>query len=159
VGQRLLSFLRKAGTVILAVSIVVWALATLPYGEIDTSILAMVGRGLAPVGAIMGLDWRMMVALLTSFIAKENAVATLGVLYGTGAEGLTAVLSRQVGLASGLAFMVVTMLFIPCVATLAAMRQETGSWKWPLVGMAVQTALSIGFGALAYQLVRLLGGS
>jgi ferrous iron transport protein B len=158
VGQRLLSFLRKAGTVILAVSIVVWMLATLPYGQIDTSILATVGRGLAPVGALMGLDWRMMVALLTSFIAKENAVATLGVLYGTGEKGLAAVLAGQVSLASGLAFMVVTMLFIPCIATLAAMRQETGSWKWPLLGMTMQMALSFGFGALAYHLVRLLAG-
>jgi ferrous iron transport protein B len=158
VGQRLLSFLRKAGTVILAVSVVVWALATLPYGEIDTSILAVVGRGLAPVGAFIGLDWRMMVALLTGFIAKENAVATLGVLYGTGEQGLATVLASQVSMASGLAFMVVTMLFIPCVATLAAMRQETRSWKWPLLGMAIQTVLSFGVGALAYQLVRLLGG-
>lgn len=158
VGQRLLSFLRKAGTVILAVSIVVWALATLPHGQVETSILAAVGRGLAPVGALMGLDWRMMVALLTSFVAKENAVATLGVLYGTGEEGLAAVLSGQVGLASGLAFMVVTMLFIPCVATLSAMRQEAGSWKWPLVGVAVQLALSLGMGMLAYQLARLVVG-
>jgi len=159
VGQRLLSFLRKAGTVILAVSVVVWALSTLPHGQVETSILAAVGRGLAPVGALLGFDWRMMVALLTSFIAKENAVATLGVLYGTGAEGLAAVLTGQVTLASGLAFMVVTMLFVPCVATLAAMRQETGSWKWPLLGVAMQLLLSFGIGALAYQLVRLLTGT
>ncbi len=159
VGQRLLSFLRKAGTVILVVSIAVWGLATLPRGRVDTSILAAIGRGLAPVGSLMGLDWRMMVALLTSFIAKENAVATLGVLYGTGEEGLAAVLSGQVSLASGLAFMVVTILFIPCVATLAAMRQETGSWKWPLLGVAVQLVLSFGMGALAYQLARLLVGA
>jgi len=159
VGQRLLSFLRKAGTVILVVSVVVWALATLPYGEIDTSILAGVGRVLAPVGTLLGLDWRMMVAMLASFIAKENAVATLGVLYGTSEQGLATVLAGQVSQASGLAFMVVTMLFIPCVATLAAMRQETRSWKWPLLGVAIQMVLSLGFGAVAYHLVRLLGGS
>jgi ferrous iron transport protein B len=157
VGQRLLSFLRKAGTVILVISIVVWALATLPYGQIETSILAAVGRGLAPLGSLIGLDWRMMVALLASFIAKENAVATLGVLYGAGADGLSAVLSSQISLASGLAFMVVTMLFVPCVATVAAMRQETGSWKWPLLGMGLQLILSFSAGALVYQLVRLLG--
>jgi ferrous iron transport protein B len=159
VGQRLVSFLRKAGTVILAVSVVVWALATLPYGEIDTSILAGIGRVLAPVGALMGLDWRMMVAMLASFIAKENAVATLGVLYGTSEQGLATVLTGQVSQASGLAFMVVTMLFIPCVATLAAMRQETRSWKWPLLSVAIQLVLSLGFGALAYHMVRLLGGA
>jgi ferrous iron transport protein B len=158
VGQRLVAFLRKAGTVILAVSVVVWALAALPHGQVETSFLATVGRWLAPVGSLMGLDWRMMVALLTSFVAKENAVATLGVLYGAGEEGLVALLSGQVSVASGLAFMVVTMLFIPCVATVAAMRQETGSWKWPLLGVAMQLVLSLGVGTLAYQVVRLVSG-
>ena len=159
VGQRLLSFLRKAGTIILAVSVVVWALATLPYGQVETSILAALGRGLAPLGSLVGLDWRMMVALLTSFVAKENAVATLGVLYGSGERGLPQLLAAQVSPASGLAFLVVTMLFVPCVATLAAMRQETRSWRWPLLGVAVQLLLSFGTGALAYQLVRLVSGS
>jgi ferrous iron transport protein B len=157
VGQRLLAFLRKAGTVILVVSVVVWALASLPYGQIESSWLAAVGRGLTPVGAALGLDWRMVVALLTSFIAKENAVATLGVLYGGAEQALPALLASQVSLASGLAFMVMTMLFIPCVATVAAMRQETGSWKWPLLGIGLQLVISFATGALVYQVAHLLG--
>ncbi len=156
VWQRLASFVRKAGTVILVVSVIVWALATLPGGDIEGSILAAIGRGLAPLGALLGLDWRMLVALLTSLIAKENVVATLGVLYGSGDQGLSALLAAQVSPASGLSFLVVVMLFIPCVATLAAMRQETRSWRWPLFAVAVQLVLSLGAGAVAYHLLRLL---
>ncbi len=63
---------------------VVWALSTLPNGELETSYLAGVGKALAPLGALMGLDWKMVVALLTSLVAKENSVATLGVLFGDG---------------------------------------------------------------------------
>jgi ferrous iron transport protein B len=156
VGQRLVAFLRKAGTVILLVSVLVWALASLPNGRIDSSWLAVLGRGLAPVGSLMGMDWRMVVALLTSFVAKENAIATLGVLYGSGGQGLVALLAGSVSPASGLAFMVVTMLFIPCVATVAVMRQELGSWKWPLVGIAMQLVLSFGVGAVVFQVARVV---
>jgi ferrous iron transport protein B len=157
VWQRTLSFLRKAGTVILAVSVVVWALATLPHGEIDTSYLATLGRGLEPVGQLMGLDWRALVAILTSFIAKENAVATLGVLYGVGegARGLGDALAGQFSPASGLAFLVIQMLFIPCVATLAVIRQETDSWKWVFVNILFLGGLALGGGIIAYQVARL----
>jgi ferrous iron transport protein B len=152
VWQRLVSFLRKAGTVILVVSMAVWLLATLPNGDIEHSILAYLGRRLAPVGALMGMDWRMLVALLASVIAKENAVATLGVLYGTGEAGLPALLASRVSPASGLAFLVVTMLFIPCVGTVAAMRQETGSWKWVLLGTSFLLVISLLAGIAVYQL-------
>jgi ferrous iron transport protein B len=159
VWQRLLAFLRKAGTVILAVSIVVWALSHFPGGTIEESLLGRLGRWLSPVGAWMGFDWRMIVALLTSFIAKENAVATLAVLYGAGRESLPALLRASVSPASGLAFLVATMLFIPCVATFTVMRQETGSWKWTLIGTGFLLLLSLAAAALVFQLARLLGGA
>ncbi len=157
VWQRLVAFIRKAGTVILGISVVIWALSYLPGGGIEHSFLAMLGQVLAPVGAWMGLDWRMLVALLTSFIAKENAVATLGVLYGSGEQGLPAVLRAAAGPASGLAFLVVTMLFIPCVATVAVMKQETNSWKWPLVGMGMLLGISLVAGVVVFQVARLAG--
>jgi ferrous iron transport protein B len=78
----------------------------------------------------MGLDWKMLTALITSFVAKENAIATLGVLYGVGEQGLLKVLPNVVSHASALAFLVVLMLFIPCVATLTVMKKEMGSAKW-----------------------------
>ncbi len=157
VWQRILAFLRKAGTIILGVSVLLWALATLPSGEIETSFLAMVGRFLEPLGRLMGLDWRTLLAILTSFVAKENAVATLGVLYGVGESGLSLsqALAGQFTAASGLAFLVTQMLFIPCVATLAAMRQETGSWKWVLINVLALGILAFAGGILTYQVASL----
>jgi ferrous iron transport protein B len=77
---------------------------------------------------LLSLDWPLLVALPASFIAKENAIAALGILYGNGPEGagLTDTLAAFVPTASALSFLTATMLFIPCVATLAVMRKETG---------------------------------
>ena len=153
------AFLRKAGGLILALSALVWALGYFPGADLEHSWLARFGHGLAPLGALLGLDWRMLVALLTSFVAKENAVATLGILYGAGskAAGLAGTLAAQVAPASALSFLAATMLFIPCVATVAAMRQETGSWRWTLFGVALLLAIALGAAALVYQSCRLLG--
>ncbi len=158
VWQRTVAFLRKAGTVILGVSVIIWALATLPHGQIETSYMAMLGRFLEPVGRLMGLDWKALVAILTSFVAKENAVATLGVLYGAGEGGLSLgeALAGQFTAASGLAFLVAQMLFIPCVATMAVIRQETGSWKWVLVNVLLLGILALAGGILAYRVASLL---
>jgi ferrous iron transport protein B len=138
---------------------VVWALSVLPGGEIESSYLAAVGRLLAPLGALMGLRWRMMVALLTSFAAKENTIATLGVLYGAGEEGtrLVEILSGVLTPAAALAFLAVQILFIPCVATVATIRQETGSWRWTTFSMALLLVLSFSMGIIIYQGARLLG--
>ena len=156
VWQRIVAFLRKAGTVILVVSVIVWALAVLPHGDIETSYMASVGRLLAPVGSLMGLGWKAMVALLTSFVAKENAVATLGILYGVGENSgaLSQALSAHFTPASGLAFLVFQMLFVPCVAALAVIRQETDSWKWVLVNVAFLAVLAITSGVIAYHLAE-----
>ena len=90
VWQRSVSFVSKAGTNIVAMALVVWALSVLPHGAFGTSYLTQLGRLLSPVGHWMGLDWRLTVALLASFPAKENAVATLGVIFGNASgAGLT----------------------------------------------------------------------
>jgi ferrous iron transport protein B len=159
VWQRTVAFLKKAGSIILIVSVVVWALSVLPGGEIESSYLAAVGRLLAPLGALMGLGWRMMVALLTSFAAKENTIATLGVLYGAGEEGtrLVEILSGVLTPAAALAFLAVQILFIPCVATVATIRQETGSWRWTTFSMALLLVLSFSMDIIIYQGARLLG--
>jgi len=105
----------------------------------------------------MGLDWRLVVALLASFIAKENSVATLGVLYGVGENtgALVDVLRANLSAASGLAFLVAQMLFIPCVAAVAAVRQETGSWRWALINVAALAVLAFVGGVAAYRLALL----
>ena len=159
VWQRSLAFVKKAGTLILAVSVVVWALSVLPYGNVDTSFLARIGRWLEPLGRPMGFDWRLVVALLTSFVAKENSIATLGVLLGPGGKaGVAETLAATFPAATGLAFLVVQMLFIPCVATVAAIRQETGSWRWTLfsVGFLLLVSWAAGIGVFwLATLVRL----
>lgn len=158
VWTRLLGFLQKASTVILGVSVVVWLLSTLPHGEVDTSILATLGRALEPFGRLMGLDWRPLVALLTSFVAKENAVATLGVLYGVGedAPALTQALAGSLSAASGLAFLVAEMLFIPCASTVAVIRQETGSWKWTLLDLLLLAVVTAVGAIVTYQIASVV---
>lgn len=157
--QRLVSFLRKAGTVILVVSVLVWALSTLPHGVVQTSFLASFGRMLEPIGRWMGLDWRMMVALLSSFVAKENSMATLGILFGTGEStaSLTAILRNNLTPAAALAFLVIQMLFIPCVATVGAIKQETGSWRWTTHSVLFLLMVSLAGGMLSYSVARAWG--
>jgi len=159
VWQRTKAFFAKAGTIILAVSVVIWALSTLPSGETETSYLAAIGRLLAPLGALMGLEWRMMVALLTSFVAKENTIASLGVLYGAGEEEtrLADIMGGILTPAAALAFLAVQMLFIPCVATVATIRQETGSWKWTAFSIVLLLILSFSAGIAIYQGATLVG--
>jgi ferrous iron transport protein B len=146
-------FLKKAGTLILVMSIIVWALSTLPQGDMETSYLAAIGRALAPLGSLMGLGWRMVVALLTSFVAKENSIATMGILFGAGEAGsnLDTLLAGALSPASALAFLVVQMLFIPCAATVATIRQETQSWRWTTFSVGLLLVLSLVGGILTYQ--------
>jgi ferrous iron transport protein B len=150
-------FLKKAGSLILIMSIVVWALASLPHGDIQTSYLASMGKSLAPLGALMGLDWRMMVALLASIVAKENSIATMGILFGEEGTGLAASLAGVMTPAAALAFLVVQMLFIPCIATVAAIKQETRSWRWTAFSVGLLLTLSLVAGIVTYNFVdRLL---
>jgi ferrous iron transport protein B len=158
VWQRSLSFVRKAGTLVLAVSVVVWALSTLPAGDVETSVLARIGHLLEPVGRLMGFDWRLTVALLTSFIAKENSIATLGVLFGTGeGAGLAENLAATFSASTALAFLTVQMLFVPCVATVAVVRQETGSIGWTLLDLGFLLGVSLVTGTVVYWIAHLVG--
>ncbi|MBN2676784.1 MAG: ferrous iron transport protein B [Anaerolineaceae bacterium] len=158
VWQRSLAFIRKAGTIILVMSLLVWVLSRLPDGNMDTSYLARIGLFIEPVGRWMGLDWRLMVALIASFPAKENAIATLGVLFGSSPEsGLAGTLASSFSTASALSFLVVTMLFIPCMATVAVTKQETNSWGWTLLGVGLMLLLSMAAGTATYHLALLIG--
>ncbi|MHC1782546.1 MAG: ferrous iron transport protein B [Anaerolineaceae bacterium] len=158
VWQRSLSFIKKAGTIILGLSVVIWALSVLPGGDLQTSYLARLGQLAAPIGQWMGMDWKLTVALLTSFLAKENAIATLGVLFGSSAEGsLATTLASTYSPASALAFLTVSLLFIPCAATVAAIKQETGSWGWTLLNVVFMLVISISAGAAIYAAATAIG--
>ena len=157
VWSRTLAFVKRAGTVILGASVVIWLFSNIPGGRIDTSILAWIGRLIEPIGRPMGLGWREMVALVSSLVAKENSVATLAVLYGVGQEGLREVLPQAMGQASALAFLVVLMLFVPCAATVAVMKQEMGNWKWFISSLIFTVAVSFLSGMAAYHVALAMG--
>jgi ferrous iron transport protein B len=155
--HNVVGFLKRAGSVILLLSLVIWALAALPSGDIAQSYLAWFGRSLAPLGSLMGLDWRMMVALLASIVAKEQTIATLAILTSGSGLTLSAALPHLLSPAAGLAFLVVQMLFVPCVATLTAIRQEAGNWRATLFSVAYLAGVSFILGIIMYQAARLLG--
>jgi ferrous iron transport protein B len=154
------AFIRKAGTLIVIVSAVVWALSTYPGPASSDSVLGVVGRFLEPAGSLMGLgDWRLIVALLSSFVAKENSVATLGILFGSGAAGTVGVAGAGLAVkvaavltpAAAAAFLVVQMTFVPCVATIAAIKQESRSWRWTGVNLALMLVVAVVLGVIVYQ--------
>lgn len=158
VWNNIQGFLRKAGTVIVAVSAIVWALSAYPGPSMNQSLLADFGRWLSPFGRWMGLgDWRLLVSLLTSFVAKENSVATLGILFGAGDNrtGLGHLVASAMTPQAALAFLAVQMTFLPCVSTVAATKQEAG-WRWALVSIVLLLVLSILAGIVVYRVGRLL---
>lgn len=160
VWHNTLAFIKKAGAVIVIFSVVVWGLSWLPHGDIQTSLLADFGRWMAPFGSLMGLsDWRLIVALFTSFIAKENTIATLGVLFGLQEQSLAlgTRIAAVISPAGAFSFLLVQMLFIPCVATVAVIKQETGSWRFTLLSVMVLLVISLFAGICVYQIARVLG--
>jgi ferrous iron transport protein B len=150
VRDNILGFLKKAGTTILVATLIIWGLSYFPTGNVMTSYLSGVGKFLEPVGKWMGLPWPVMMALLTSIVAKENTIATLGILYGN-----LNVLKSVMVPAAMLAFLVFQILFIPCVGTVAAIWQEAKSWKWTAISVGIQLALSLGLAVAVYQIGRL----
>jgi ferrous iron transport protein B len=157
VWTRSVAFIKKAGTIILTMSVLVWLLAYFPDGATETSILAVIGRLIEPFGAPLGLDWKMLTALLTSIVAKENAVATLGVLYGVGDQGLLKVLPTVMSHASALAFLTVLMLFIPCAATIYVMKREMANRPWFYSSLLLTLVVSYLVGLTAYRLALWAG--
>ncbi|PKL02452.1 MAG: ferrous iron transport protein B, partial [Synergistetes bacterium HGW-Synergistetes-2] len=154
-------FLQKAGSFILLSVIAVWVLASFPWGVeygSSESIVGRIGRILAPVFAPAGFGfWQAAVALFFGFLAKEVVVGTLGALLGAGETGLAAALPGLFTPLSAYAFLVMTLLYVPCVAAVAAFRRETGSWAWTLFMIAYTTLIGYGGAVLVYQGGRMLG--
>jgi ferrous iron transport protein B len=158
VGQRIVDFLKGAGSIILFVSIGLWALSYFPGEEINSSYLAQLGHILDPLSNFIGLDWRLAVALITSMLRSENTITTLAVLYGAGQHqfSLSDALSGQLVPAAGLAFLAMQVLFVPCIATVAAIHNESKSWLSSLGYVGLRLATSIGVGVMIYQGCKLL---
>ncbi len=157
VWARTVAFIRKAGTVILGVSLFIWLLSYFPTGSVENSFLASLGRFIQPLGMPLGLDWKMITALLTGLVAKENVVATLGVLYSVGHEGLIHVLPTVMSHASAAAFLVVMMLFIPCAGTVAVLHKEMNSNKWFYSTIIMTLIISYLGGICGFNFVKWIG--
>lgn len=134
--ERGVLFLKKAGTIILLATVVIWALSNYPWGpvhsgpepRIEISYIGSFGHMIEPIFRPLGFDWRAAVALFFGFVAKEVVVDTFGVLGLGGAEELRQVFTPV----SGLAFMAFTLIYIPCLATIGTIYRETNSWKWTI---------------------------
>lgn len=146
-------FVAKIGGVILVGSLLIWLLQTFPLGA-EQSLLEQLGHLLAPLFAPLGFGWQETVALLSGFIAKEVIAATLAVVYQAGEQdlaGLQAALLAGLAPAAGLALMVFTLLYMPCLATIAVIRRETGSWRWALLSIVLGLVLAWGGAFITYR--------
>ena len=175
-------YIKKAGTVILAASIIVWFLLSYPKVPTRTSDLSaenvpaieysfggQLGKMAEPVLRWAGFDWKIGISLIAGVAAKEVIISTLGILYGIEAQLSSDQLhvdfmvkneiknDQQYSPLIAIALMVFIMIYIPCIATLAMVKKELGSWKWPLfqVGYTLLVAFIIAVGI--YQIGGLLG--
>ncbi len=174
-------FLVNAGKVIMAISIVLWFLASFPkvdspnseINPIHHSYAGKIGHAMEPVIRPLGFDWKIGIGLLTSFAAREVMVSTMATIYNVEDAGEETVNLKEAMRADvhpetgaptytplvALALMVFYVFAAQCMATFAIVRQETNSWKWPMFMVVYMTALAY-FGAMAvYQGGKLLGYS
>lgn len=170
--EKLQAFVFDAGKMILALSIVLWALGSFPkitleqeqqgVSQIEESFLGKAAKTISPAFEPLGYDWKMTVSILTSFAAREVFVGTMATLYSAGEnfeedDSLLTRMHEDVNevtgkpayqLASGLSLMVFYVFAMQCMATFAAVKRETKSWKWPFIQMAYM-------GGMAYTLAWL----
>ena len=163
------SFIKKAGTIILLSTILVWFLSyfgwadgsfgMLTEDQIDCSILAKVGSAICWIFAPLGFgNWQATVASITGLIAKENIVGTMGILYSGGAGTVYQNMAATFSLASGYAFLAFNLLCAPCFAAMGAIRREMNSTKWFLGAIGYQCGLAYLVGLVIYQISSLLSG-
>ncbi|MFQ3549039.1 MAG: ferrous iron transport protein B [Armatimonadota bacterium] len=156
VWERVWSFISRAGTIILAASIVIWAMSTLPWGvEFGSkeSLIGVLGSWIAPVFKPLNLDWAAAVALLFGIGAKEIVVSTLKVLYGTQSGAVMAAFTPL----TAYTFMVLSLIYIPCMATIATIKKETASWKWTIFSVVYSMVLAYVVAFIVFRVGKLLG--
>jgi len=159
--QRGSLFLKKAGTFIFAAVVLVWVLSNLPigveYGS-EKSYIGMIGNFIAPLFKPAGFGfWQAAVALFFGFIAKETVVGTFGTLFGVGESGIVSVLPTLFTPLSAFSFMIMALLYVPCVATIAIVKRETNSWKWPIFMTVYTTGVGWIMAIAVFQIGKILG--
>jgi ferrous iron transport protein B len=186
-AERSWMYIRKAGTIILGISIVLWAMATFPKvdpemvaaetgveteeldettlasAQLDHSIVGRLGHAMEPIIAPMGFDWRIGTALVGAFAAKEVFVAQLGIVYSveapdeTGADSLRQRLRHDYSPLVGFCIMLFALIASPCMATVAVIRREAGSWGWAAFQFIGLTVLAWIVTVIVFQTGTLLG--
>ncbi|MGG2025574.1 ferrous iron transport protein B [Gottfriedia sp. S16(2024)] len=156
-------FIRKAGTFIFGGSVAIWLLSYMgPSGfgvSMDDSFLAMIGGILTPILAPLGFGtWQAGASLLTGFLAKEVVVSAMNIIYHVpNAHSLQGILSTQFSALSAFSFMVFVLLYVPCLATVATIRKETGSAKWTYFSVGYALVIAYILALIIYQVGSLLG--
>ena len=168
-------YLKKMGGVILVASIIVWALGYFPHDESlspqkqqEQSYIGMIGKSVEPLFRAQGFDWKLDVGLLSGIGAKEIVASTMGVLYADDssfADGdsyaddntkytmlRNRMLSDGITPLSAYCFLLFVLLYFPCIATIAAIRSETGSWRWAIFAATYTTLLAWVVSAAVYQI-------
>lgn len=153
--QQTVSFLKKVWTYVLIASIVVWGLSSFPTGvPVQDTWAGLIGTWLEGLGQYLGFDWRIMVALLFGFTAKETTLSTLGILYGVTdgtAQSIAAALAQALSPLGVYTFLAVYMLYVPCLSTVITIYKESGSWKWTGLGIAYDLVLGFSVGWLIWH--------
>ncbi len=164
-------FMRRIGTIILSVLVVLWFLSTFPGAPagatepaIYYSFAGIIGRGLEPLLAPIGFNWQIAIALVPGLAAREVAVAALGTVYALSgdkeaiAETLATTLAHDWTLATALALLAWYVFAPQCLATLAAARRETNSWRWPVFMFAYLIVLAYVAALITYRVALAMGG-
>ena len=157
-------FLRRAGTVILAVAIGLWILGHLPLKDgkppaIEQSIVGQIGHAVEPLIRPLGFNWKIGVGLITSLAAREVMVGTLGTIYGMEHadykdEGLQQAVQKDLTMGGAIALLIFFAFAMQCMSTVAVVRRETGGWKWPAIQFGYMTVVAYIGAFVANQLVR-----
>ena len=169
--QRAWIFLRRVGTVILLLTMALWALASYPSAPagtvgpaIEHSYAGQIGHVLQLLFAPLGFNWQISVALLTGMAAREVAIGALATVYavvaadgGAAATALAPVLAAQWSLATGMALLAWYIFAPQCLSTLVAIHRESGSWKWPAVTVIYQLVLAYGAAFTVFKVVSAWG--
>ncbi len=169
--ERARIFLRRVGTIIFALMVVLWFLSSYPApppgasgAAIEHSLAGLLGRGLQPLFAPIGFNWQICIALVPGLAAREVAVGALGTVYALSAAGdgvaeqLSPMIAQGWSLATALSLLAWYVFAPQCISTLAAVRRETNSWRYPLAMAGYQFALAYGAAFLTYRAALLMGG-
>lgn len=160
--ERGAQYLRKMGGIIMIASILIWFLGYYPnhndYPTVadqqENSYIGQLGKSIEPALKPLGFDWKLGIGLLSGVGAKELVVSSLSVLYTNNADTDSVSLSERIPVtpSAALAYMLFVLIYFPCIATLVAIRQESGSWKWAIFAAVYTTALAWIVSFMVYQI-------